>query len=357
MYSTCLFCNQSLGANDTFETFPVGKRLAFDGAKGRLWVVCQHCERWNLSPLEERWEAIELAEQIYSDTRRRVSTDNIGLAKLRDGTTLVRIGEALRPEFAAWRYGDQFGRRRNRQLLVAGLGVAAVGAVVAGGAIAGVSVAAFGGLYGNIGRVLIHGRAETIVARIPMEDGTVLDVRRRHLGETSLHADADGQMVLDLRHKMLSDSSDYSSGRYRFVGRDAVRVAAVVVPKVNRFGAAKQGVADAVVEIENAGGPDGYLERVARLSATYTRGPNPLNGRRRRRFAGGQMSTTTGLFGLPKAHRLALEMALHEEGERRALNGELEELERAWRDAEEVAAISDSLLVPASVQAKIDELR
>ena len=27
MFSTCLFCNKSLGANETFETFPVGKRL------------------------------------------------------------------------------------------------------------------------------------------------------------------------------------------------------------------------------------------------------------------------------------------------------------------------------------------
>jgi hypothetical protein len=58
MYATCLFCNKSLGKNETLETFPVGKRLAFDAAKGRLWVVCPSCERWNLSPLEERWEAI-----------------------------------------------------------------------------------------------------------------------------------------------------------------------------------------------------------------------------------------------------------------------------------------------------------
>src|SRR5581483_12380959 len=50
MYSTCLFCHEPLGSNDTFETFPVGRRLAFDGAKGRLWVVCKQCERWNLSP-------------------------------------------------------------------------------------------------------------------------------------------------------------------------------------------------------------------------------------------------------------------------------------------------------------------
>ena len=36
------------------------------------------------------------------------------------------------------------------------------------------------------------------------------------------------------------------------------------------------------------------------------------------------------------------------------MEGELEELERAWREAEEIAAISDDLLLPAGVQQKID---
>ena len=40
-------------------------------------------------------------------------------------------------------------------------------------------------------------------------------------------------------------------------------------------------------------------------------------------------------------------MALHEERERRALEGELWVLEQAWKEAEEIAAISDSLLLPA----------
>ena len=151
MYATCLFCNKALGSNETLESFPVGKRLAFDAAKGRLWVVCPHCERWNLSPLEERWEAIEQAEKLYRDTRRRVATDNIGLAKLRDGTTLVRIGEPLRPEFAAWRYGDQFGRRRRRQICIVGGGVAALGAVVSAGAVAGVGIGGFGWLLARPG--------------------------------------------------------------------------------------------------------------------------------------------------------------------------------------------------------------
>ena len=59
MYSTCIFCHSHLGANASVEHFPVGRRLAFDVSRGRLWVVCRKCERWNLTPLEERWEAVE----------------------------------------------------------------------------------------------------------------------------------------------------------------------------------------------------------------------------------------------------------------------------------------------------------
>jgi hypothetical protein len=93
VYSTCLFCNNALGANEVVEAFPVGRRLAFDQARGRLWVVCRKCEKWNLSPLEERWEAIETCERFFHDTRKRVSTDNVGLARLDEGLELVRIGE------------------------------------------------------------------------------------------------------------------------------------------------------------------------------------------------------------------------------------------------------------------------
>src|SRR5258705_13652371 len=128
MYSTCLFCSQDLGTNDVLESFPIGRRVAFDGKTGRLWVICRSCERWNLTPLEERWEAIEQAERLYRGTRLRVSTDHIGLARLPEGLELVRIGRPLRPEIAAWRYGDQVGRRRRRRLLNLG------GIAVAGGA-------------------------------------------------------------------------------------------------------------------------------------------------------------------------------------------------------------------------------
>ena len=55
MYTACIFCHEPLGANETIEHFPIGRRLAFDSAKGRLWVVCRSCAQWNLTPLEEQW--------------------------------------------------------------------------------------------------------------------------------------------------------------------------------------------------------------------------------------------------------------------------------------------------------------
>ncbi|MEP7346322.1 MAG: hypothetical protein ABI877_13715 [Gemmatimonadaceae bacterium] len=347
MYSTCIFCNKPLGSNESLEAFPVGERLAFDPARGRLWVVCRACERWNLSPLEERWEAIEQAERLYRDTKRRVSTENIGLAQLPQGTTLVRIGEPQRPEFAAWRYGDQFGRRRVRALLAAGGGVAVVAALVTGGAIAGVGIGGFGYLFVQAGRYLILGSPETIVARIRIDQQLVVHVRRRHLAESSIAAAEDGTLGLQLRFK---------NGSAHFSGPEAERIASIILPKVNRYGGRKTDVADAVRQIEDRGDSARYLRDVGRQShgliRSMTEGVSPRKAKARQ-----SEFTKYGLFSLPAAQRLALEMALHEEAERRALEGELAELEQAWVDAEEVAAISDNLLVPETVDAQFRKLK
>jgi hypothetical protein len=345
MYATCLFCNKPLGANKTLETFPVGRRLAFDAAKGRLWVVCSHCERWNLSPLEERWEAIEAAERLFHDTRRRVSTDNIGLAKLRDGTTLVRIGQPLRPEFAAWRYGDQFGRRRRRQLLIAGGAVAGVGGIIALGAYAGV-IGGIGWLAVRAGAIAVNGNPEAVVAKINTPQTGVVHVRRRHLAETALGRGADGGLAIDLRFK---------NGQAHFEGREAQRIASIVIPKVNRFGGNKKAIAGAVDEIERAGSADRFIDRLTQSTHVYTRPRN--TGRRWGRDSMSTSFTKHGLFGLPGEYRLALEMALHEEAERRAFEGELADLERAWQEAEEIAAISDNLFVPPNVTQSLERLR
>ncbi len=344
MYATCLFCNRSLGHNESIEHFPIGRRLAFDAAKGRLWVVCPSCERWNLTPLEERWEAIEDAERLYRGTRLRAATDQIGLARLRDGTELVRIGEPLRPEFAAWRYGDQFGRRRRRQVIVAGAGVAAIGAIVAGGVAVGASVGGVGWLLARLVQSAIKGNPRSVVARIRTEDQQILRVRLGHLSETTLDRGSSAPLSVDLRH---------DGGRWVFDGPEAMRVVATLMPKVNRYGGTKQTVAEAVTAIEETRGSEGFLEALARSARVYTR-PPPKPARRLTIM---HDMPDAGLLGLSRVQRLAFEMALHEEAERRAMEGELGDLERAWREAEEIAGIADDLLVPAGVSTRIEEFR
>jgi hypothetical protein len=337
VYSTCLFCNASLGTNEVIESFPVGRRLAFDAANGRLWVVCRKCERWNLSPLEERWEAIEACEQRFRDTRLRVSTDNIGLARLREGLELVRIGPALRPEFAAWRYGDQFGRRRRRQMVRVGLGVGIVGGAIAGGIALGVSAGVgFGsggwwiwrGIYAGYRRIA-YGSPETIVARIPYEDENgqrVLAVRRRQLAEVRLGTSSNGDLTMVM---------PFAREVVQLTGEDAQRAVSYVLPAINVAGAEKAEVQRAVELIEKSRKPPGeFLHEVARRTGLERR-----------------------LQDLPNASRLALEMATHEDSERRAMEGELALLEAAWRQAEEIAKIADNLLVPSSVDEFLEKNR
>ena len=344
MYATCLFCNRSLGHNESVEHFPVGRRLAFDAARGRLWVVCPACERWNLTPLEERWEAIEDCERLYRGTRLRAATDQIGLARLRDGTELVRIGQPLRPEFAAWRYGDQFGRRRRRQMIIAGAGLGAIGAVVAGGVAVGASVGGVGWMLVRLAQSAIKGNPRSVAARIRTDDQQVLRVRLGHLSETTLARGTSAPLSLDLRHE---------GGRRRFEGAEAMRVAATLMPKVNRYGGTRQTVAQAVTAIEETRGSEGYLETLARAAHVYTAPPaKPI-----RRLTLMHDMPDTGLLGLTPVQRLAFEMSLHEEAERRAMEGELGDLERAWREAEEIAGIADDLLVPAGVSSRIEQFR
>jgi hypothetical protein len=59
---------------------------------------------------------------------------------------------------------------------------------------------------------------------------------------------------------------------------------------------------------------------------------------------------------LAPIERLALEMAVHEAAERRALDGELADLEKEWKRAEEIAGIADQLLLPASVSEQLQRL-
>jgi len=317
-----MFCNRPLGTNEVIETFPVGRRLAFDAAQGRLWVVCRKCERWNLSPLEERWEAVEMCERIFRDTRVRVSTENVGLAKHQEGLELVRIGAPMRPEFAAWRYGDQFGRRRKRQILYGAGAAVVMGGLMIGGVATGVISGALLAQSGNFWNMWANGRT---LVKYRRPDGGLLKLKRMDLLGTRVRAADD-----DLGFKV-----EVRKGKKKewFEGEDARRIVGAILPKLNAMGGKPETVQDAVDEIEFHGHPNDFLVDLV---------------------DGDRFHDKKGVPGyinkMPKPTKLALEMALHEEQERRALEGELWRLERAWEEAEEIAAISDNLLLPKGVE-------
>ncbi|MCU0648664.1 MAG: hypothetical protein MUF00_11750 [Gemmatimonadaceae bacterium] len=346
MFATCIHCNGALGRNDAIEVFPVGRRLAFDARRGRLWVICPACDRWNLSPLDERWDAIEECERRFSATRVRTSTEQIGLARLPEGVDLIRIGEPQRPEFAAWRYGDQFGRRRKRQLLITGAALTAAGAVYAGGVwLGGIGVIGWGsGLLDTV----INGRAGATVARVRDAKGEVRRISRMHAKYAVIERSAEGApLAVRVTHER---------GELRLEGPGAEQVIRQLLPSVNRFGGTPQQVQRAVESLEVLGGSHGLLTRLPALHGTRADVKAPIGWRVN--WKGIDIEPPRGTLGaINPAHRLALEMALHEEQERRALEGELDALAAAWRDAEEIAAIADGMFVAAPVEARLHELK
>jgi hypothetical protein len=168
-------------------------------------------------------------------------------------------------------------------------------------------------------------------------------VRRRHLAESTLSRGSDDTLAIDLRYK---------NGQSRFEGPEAMRIASLVVPAVNRFGGSRSTVAAAVSAIEQVGGPERYVSQLAQRAHVVTAVRERGTRRKRRGKVG-----ATGLYGLTPVDRLGLEMALHEDAERRAMAGELALLESAWRDAEEIASIADDMFLPGSVQSTLERLR
>lgn len=351
MYSTCTFCHAPLGANDMIEHFPVGRRLAFDAARGRLWVVCAACKQWNLSPLDERWEAIEEAERLYRDTRLRVTTDQVGLARLRDGSELVRIGEPQRPEFAAWRYGGRFESRWRRDVAyTAAFAAATAGMIVVGpvmGLIAG-SVALFPLQFAQLAHVRYEARRlRRVIARFDDADGPIVvtdgDVRRARL--LAAPDDPQGWRIRvpharqDLAVGVVAPR-DFESKPTVLSGEDAVRAVRLAMPRINQGGGRRRTVQEAVQVLEQTGS----------MHESFRHASTQIG-----RDFGGDPSRDLG--DLPVSLRLALEMAAHEELERRALEGELATLEEAWREAEEIAAIADTLTLPERVVEQFKRLR
>ena len=335
------------------EHFPIGRRLAFDADKGRLWVVCRSCERWNLTPIEERWEAIEECERLFRATKLRMSTEHIGLARVSEGLELVRVGEPQRPEMAAWRYGDQFGRRRRRYYMMAGGGVAVAGVLISGYAALGL-FAGGGATLLNVATSTYSGmRNRRVVARVPTPDG-VVNVTRAQLPRAKIVRAGESEWQLSLVHQAPSPAPgvyrwwEYQPHRCRgrksevkLEPRDAVPALAALLPRVNGRGGAQRSVQTAVQLVEEAGNVTHLLNTAASLALKPSWNATMQ----------GRLST------IPLEARLALEMITHEDDERRALEGELSVLEERWKEAEEIAGISDNMFLPASVTDWMQRIR
>jgi hypothetical protein len=365
VFSTCLHCHAPLGANDSIEHFPVGARVAFDGERGRLWAVCARCHRWNLAPIEERWEALEACEQAYRTATQRVSTDNIALARLRDGTDLVRIGRPLLPEFAAWRYGPELRRRARRAatIVAATSGVAAVATVaklVSGSALAGsgagvaLGVAAAAGQWGFAANILRRRLPEVALREV---DGRLWGISSDDMWLARLGVTADQRLRVTIRDRPLRVASavsrvlrsryawDTSSAREpaprEVVGDEAMHLLRLALPVAHRDGGSSREVREAVAHLESAwvGRSLPAEEVIARwltsnvVPTAATSGP----------------ATGRPFRDVPAPARLAAEMALHDDDERRALAGELGALYARWEEAERIARIADGALtrIPA----------
>jgi hypothetical protein len=316
---------------------PVGRRLAFDPAKGRLWVVCNQCGRWNLTPFEDRWEAVEDCERLFRSTRLRVATANVGLAQPAWGFELVRIGAALRPEIAAWRYGTKL---LHRAPTIAGY------------------AQSLGVGRKTVMRLRTLPRKHEVLTRVKQGTGK-LTIRYAHLADAELfRPDSDEVWRLRVRH---------DHGVAMLEGATAMRAARVLLTTLNDGSAPETLVRAALRRLDDAGRADNYFTRIAALALHSSWGrlpamrsvmydsPDATSGSLTQRLivrlttrsfwsrGGTGSEESTLLHHLPNVDRLALEMAANEDAERRALTGELRQLEEAWREAEEVAAIADHL--------------
>ena len=318
----------------------MGRRLAFDQAKGRLWVICERCSRWNLTPLEERWEAIEACEKFYRDATKRVATDEIGLAKVNDGLALVRIGRPVFPEYASWRYGVRFARRRRRYLVMAAAGVIGGGAVLLG---APVLVKALFGVSGGFGYNIysvISGVRRRALLRRPL--GTIHDAEEGDFTVKVAHANvarliAGGMKPLKIEVETPVEFSRTGPTRY-FEGDQVRPFLRMALPQVNHKGGTDAQVGEAVRQMGLAEGHADPIQQAQRVLAQ-----------------GGYAYSK--LTDIPQTLRVGFEMAVMEAQERRWLETELSLLAVAWKEAEQLAGIADSLTLPEWVGERLSVLK
>ena len=310
MFRSCAFCNTPFDGDGGPSGLGVGRRLAFDEWRGRLWVVCPRCSRWNLTPFDDRLERIEAVARAAQSGRIAASTDQVALIRW-ERYDLVRVGKPLRVELSTWRYGERLrNRQRERMKVVVPLTVAAIGLGIAANVAAG---GGFGVIVWNVHRAVdwvylrIVGSRKISLIESPIcsRCGSIMQLRARHVQHARVVPDAHADMGV-----LLSCPRCHQEGA-QLTGIEAVQVLRQGLTYLNLVRGGRRRAEDAAREVDRVGGPDRLVRDIARREL-------PLRALRPERG-------------------LALEMAVDE-------RAEVEELERQWREAEEIADIADGTL-------------
>lgn len=335
MFKRCLVCETPFPPNELLEHFPTADRIAFDPARGRLWAVCRACRRWSLAPIEERWEALEEIEKLARDRGKLLSqTDNIALVRV-GPIDIVRVGRAGLTEEAWWRYGRELTERRDRYRKLSLVGSVGVGAAMIGGMAAG-GFTVIGGWWTltasrdaltsgarwlRFGSTAWRGRESCATCGHELR---ALPYRQRN----ALYVMPGGERgPVELVYRCPS-CGDHREGGLRLGGREGERVLRRVLAHRHYAGASEGEVKSATRLIEEAGS----AEKLARIVVR--------DGRR--------------LTDIQRTGALGLEIAANEHAEQRLLELELAQLEAAWEEEEELAAIMDGELTTVPL---IEQLR
>jgi len=197
----------------------------------------------------------------------------------------------------------------------------------------------------NAGRGIYRHRT---FVRVPAPDGQLLRTRLSDLSRVRLSSSG-GEILLEV--PVPSGRSNgpwyrFQSGREtrELTGDAAIRAAGALLPRINQRGGNQNEVQRAVSLLEVDSAPERVFSRAVGSLERAERWSTDKHG-------------ASMLHKLPLHTRLALEMAAHEDTERRALEGELHILEAAWRDAEEIAHIADDMFVPESVKTELARLK
>lgn len=327
MYTSCLVCATPFEANEQLEHLPNGRRLAFDPGRGRLWAICRTCRRWSLTPIEERWEALEELDKLTTDKARLLSqTDNIAL--LRAGPLeIVKVGKAQLTEEAWWRYGRELTARKRNWDKLGVAGTVAAGAVVAGGwATGGMTLLGVWLIMGHGSETVRDGarwlrfggsawRGKQACEKCGHSLRSVSYRDRAALG--IFPGGEAGKIELVAR---CPKCGQYREGGLHLQGHEAERTLKRVLAYHHFAGASERRVVAAARLIQEAGSPQDLARIVVK------------DGRR--------------LGDLQRTGGIALEIAANESSEQRLLELELADLEAHWRREEELAEIVDGELTP-----------